>query len=55
MHCGFNGQGVLALASAIAFGALVSEDGATITAATLAASSMIDARLAFFSALPDSG
>jgi len=50
MHSGFNGQGVLALASAIVLGALVSEDGATITAATLAAWSMLDTRLAFFSA-----
>jgi membrane protein DedA with SNARE-associated domain len=50
MHPGFIGQSVLALASAIVLGALVSEDGATIAAATLAASSMLDARLAFFSA-----
>src|SRR5215469_3070644 len=50
MHFGFTGEGVLAAASAIAFGALVSEDGATITAATLAAASILDARLAFLSA-----
>jgi len=50
MHFGFTGEGVLAVALAIALGALVSEDGATITAATLAASNMLDVRLAFFSA-----
>jgi membrane protein DedA with SNARE-associated domain len=50
MHSGFVGEGVLALGLAIVFGALVSEDGATITAATLAASSILDARLALFSA-----
>src|SRR5215472_2654092 len=50
MHFGFTGEGVLRVASAIALGALVSEDGATITAATLAASGILDARLAFFSA-----
>jgi len=50
MHSCFIGEGVLALAAAIVLGAFVSEDGATITAATLAASSMLDARLAFFSA-----
>jgi membrane protein DedA with SNARE-associated domain len=41
---------VPALALAIALGAFVSEDGATITAATLAASSVLDVRLAFLSA-----
>src|SRR5215472_3799747 len=50
MHFGLTGEGMLAIASAIALGALVSEDGATITAATLAASNMLDVRLAFFSA-----
>src|SRR5215469_4284983 len=50
MHFGFTGEGVLAVASAISLGALVSEDGATITAATLAASRILDPRLAFFSA-----
>jgi len=50
MHPGFIGQGVFALAAGIVLGAFVSEDGATITAATLAASCMLDARLAFFSA-----
>jgi len=50
MHFRLTGESVLAVASAIALGALVSEDGATITAATLAASNMLDARLAFFSA-----
>ena len=42
--------GVLALAMAIVLGAFVSEDGATVTAATLAASSVLDGRLAFLSA-----
>jgi membrane protein DedA with SNARE-associated domain len=41
---------VPALAVAIVLGAFVSEDGATITAATLAASSVLDLRLAFLSA-----
>jgi len=50
MHSGFIGEGVPALASAIVLGALVSEDCATITAATLAASSVLDVRLAFLSA-----
>ena len=40
----------IALTTAIVLGAFVSEDGATITAATLAASSMLDCRLAFLSA-----
>lgn len=40
----------LVLAAAIVLGAFVSEDGATITAATLAASSLLDFRLAFLSA-----
>lgn len=43
-------SGVPALAVAIVLGAFVSEDGATITAATLAASSVLDVRLAFVSA-----
>jgi len=42
--------GVLAATIAIALGAFVSEDGATVTAATLAASSVLDVRLAFLSA-----
>ena len=41
---------VIALVAAIVLGAFVSEDGATITAATLAASSVLDLRLAFLSA-----
>jgi membrane protein DedA with SNARE-associated domain len=41
---------VIALVAAIVLGAFVSEDGATITAATLAASSVLDFRLAFLSA-----
>ena len=45
-----NEYGALFLMSAIVFGAFVSEDGATITAATLAASNLLDPRLAFFSA-----
>lgn len=40
----------LALAVAIVLGAFISEDGATILAATLAATSMLDSRLAFVSA-----
>src|SRR5438876_5711892 len=40
----------IALIVAIVLGAFVSEDGATITAATLAASSVLDLRLAFLSA-----
>ncbi len=40
----------IALVAAIVLGAFVSEDGATITAATLAASSVLDFRLAFLSA-----
>src|SRR5437016_2002776 len=40
----------IALIVAIVRGALISEDGATITAATLAASSVLDVRLAFLSA-----
>jgi membrane protein DedA with SNARE-associated domain len=46
----YQGGGVLAIAAAIVFGAFVSEDGATVTAATLAASSVLDVRLAFLSA-----
>src|SRR6266481_6004353 len=40
----------IALIVAIVLGAFISEDGATITAATLAASSVLDFRLAFLSA-----
>src|SRR2546423_4012625 len=40
----------IALIVTIVLGALISEDGATITAATLAASSVLDFRLAFLSA-----
>src|SRR5713101_4751289 len=40
----------IALIVAIILGAFISEDGATITAATLAASSVLDFRLAFLSA-----
>ena len=43
-------SGGVALAIAVALGAFVSEDGATVTAATLAASSVLDVRLAFLSA-----
>src|SRR5215469_8169641 len=46
----YQSGGVLAAAIAIALGAFVSEDGATVTAATLAASSVLDVRLAFLSA-----
>lgn len=46
----YQSGGVLALTIAIALGAFVSEDGATVTAATLAASSVLDVRLAFLSA-----
>src|SRR5215472_11489780 len=45
----YQSGGVLALTIAIALGAFVSEDGATITAATLAASNVLDVRLAFLS------
>jgi membrane protein DedA with SNARE-associated domain len=45
-----NDYGALLLVTAILFGAFISEDGATITAATLAASNLLDPRLAFFSA-----
>ena len=44
------GSDAIALVAAIVLGAFVSEDGATITAATLAASSVLDFRLAFLSA-----
>ncbi len=43
-------ESAIALITAIVFGAFISEDGATITAATLAASSVLDTRLAFLSA-----
>src|SRR5204862_1428747 len=45
-----NEYGALFLMAAIIFGAFISEDGATITAATLAASKLLDPRLAFVSA-----
>jgi len=45
-----NEYGGLFLMAAIIFGAFISEDGATITAATLAASKLLDPRLAFVSA-----
>jgi len=45
-----HGGGAIALAIAIVLGAFASEDGATITAATFAASSLLDLRLAFLSA-----
>src|SRR6266403_1060281 len=45
-----HGGSVIALIVAIVLGALLSDDGATITAATLAASSVLDFRLAFLSA-----
>jgi membrane protein DedA with SNARE-associated domain len=46
----YQSGGVLALVMAIVLGAFVSEDGATVTAATLAASSVLDLRVAFLSA-----
>jgi membrane protein DedA with SNARE-associated domain len=45
-----HGGGAIALAMAIVLGAFASEDGATITAATFAASGLLDFRLAFLSA-----
>jgi membrane protein DedA with SNARE-associated domain len=45
-----NEYGALFLMAAIIFGAFLSEDGATIMAATLAAAQLLDARLAFVSA-----
>ena len=45
-----NDYGALLLMAAIIFAAFISEDGATITAATLAASKLLDPRLAFVSA-----
>jgi membrane protein DedA with SNARE-associated domain len=45
-----HGEGSLAVAFAIVLGAVVSEDGATITAATLTATAMLDPTLAFVSA-----
>ncbi len=45
-----NEYGALFLMATIIFGAFLSEDGATITAATLAASKLLDPRLAFVSA-----
>ena len=46
----YQSGGGLGLAMAIMLAAFVSEDGATVTAATLAASSVLDVRLAFLSA-----
>ena len=46
----YQSAGVPAIVAAIVIGAFVSEDGATITAAALAASGVLDVRLAFFSA-----
>ena len=45
-----HGGGAIALAIAIVLGAFASEDGSTITAATFAASSLLDFRLAFLGA-----
>jgi len=45
-----NEYGAVVLVFGIIFGAFISEDGATITAATLAASNLLDPRLAFVSA-----
>jgi membrane protein DedA with SNARE-associated domain len=45
-----NEYSALFLMAAIIFGAFISEDGATITAVTLAASKLLDPRLAFVSA-----
>lgn len=46
----YQSGGVPAIVVAIVIGAFISEDGATITAAALAASSMLDVRMAFLSA-----
>ena len=46
----YHSGGVPAIVVGIVIGAFISEDGATITAAALAASSMLDVRLAFLSA-----
>ena len=46
----YQSGGMPAIVVAIVIGAFVSEDGATITAAALAASSVLDVRLAFLSA-----
>lgn len=43
------GEGSFAVAAAIVVGAFVSEDAATVTAAVLAATAVLDARLAFLS------
>lgn len=45
-----HGASAIALATTIVLGAFASEDGATITAATLAASNLLDCRLAFLCA-----
>jgi hypothetical protein len=45
-----HGGGAIALVMAIVLGAFASEDGATITAATFAASGLLDFRVAFLSA-----
>src|SRR5215472_12850897 len=46
----YQSGGVPAIALAIVIGTFISEDGATVTAAALAASSVLDVRLAFLSA-----
>src|SRR5215471_10997950 len=46
----YHSGGVPVIVVGIVIGAFISEDGATITAAALAASSMLDVRLAFLSA-----
>ena len=48
--CCMNEYSVVVLMIAIVLGAFISEDGATITAATLSATNLLDPRLAFFSA-----
>jgi len=51
MNCSsYQSGGVSAIVAAIVLGAFVSEDGTTITAAALAAASVLDVRLAFLSA-----
>ena len=50
MMSSMQGGYAIVVAGGIILGAFVSEDGATITAATLAASRMLDPRLAFLSA-----
>lgn len=48
--CCMNEYGAAVLMLVIILGAFISEDGATITAATLSATNLLDPRLAFFSA-----